>query len=266
MSRITNSILTLTLATAMFTTTASAQTKVSFTPKKSADKASLANPQKAEAKAKQSVEEAMKDFKSPWPLYDASDKLAYGNYVTNTGNKPVFKTASPKGVKKVRKADEQKKWTYTGFNAYAGKAEDGSTTTGGLVDFNIQPFECDTVSSDNGLSPYSYIAKGKLYCFLPSTDYTKITRSIYDANTLTRLEQKTFKASGEKVRMPYLLSYDDQRDVVYAISMGGATTSGDQDSYYLNVLDTATCSLKRIGYIGGWSSIRELPVECCARR
>ena len=257
MSRITNSILTLTLATTMFTTTASAQTKVSFTPKKSADKASLANPQKAEAKAKQSVEKAMKDFKSPWALYDASDKLAYGNYVANTGNKPVFKTASPKGAKKVHKADEQKKWIYTGFNAYAGLAEDGTPVTGGMVDFNIQPFECDTVSSDNGLSPYSYMAKGKLYCFLPSTDYTKITRSIYDANTLTRLEQKTFKASGEKVRMPYLLSYDDQRDVVYAISMGGATTSGDQDSYYLNVLDTATCSLKRIGYIGGWSSIRD---------
>ena len=163
MSRITNSILTLTLVTTMFTTTASAQTKVSFTPKKSADKASLANPQKAEAKAKQSVEEAMKDFKSPWPIYDASDKLAYGNYVTNTGNKPVFKTASPKSTKKVGKTDEQKKWTYTGFNAYAGTAEDGTTATGGLINFNIQPFECDTVSSDNGLSPYSYMAKGKLY-------------------------------------------------------------------------------------------------------
>lgn len=257
MSRITNSILTLTLATAMFTTTASAQTKVSFTPKKSADKASLANPQKAEAKAKQSVEEAMKDFKSPWALYDASDKLAYGNYVTNTGNKPAFKTASSKSTKKVRKADEQTKWTYTGFNAYAGKAEDGTTATGGLVDFNIQPFECDTVSSDNGLSPYSYMAKGKLYSFLPSTDYTKITRSIYDANTLERLEQKTFNAPGIKDRLPYLLSYDDQRDVVYAISIGGATINGDEDSYYLNILDTATCSLKRIGYLGGWSSSRD---------
>ena len=257
MSRITNSILTLTLTAAMFTTTASAQTKVSFSPQKGADKASLANPQKAGAKTKQSVEDAAKDFKSPWALYDASDKLAYGSYVANTGNKPSFNTISPKGVKKVSKADEQKKWTYTGFNAYAGKAEDGTTATGGLVDFNIQPFECDTVSSDNGLSPYSYMAKGKLYCFLPSTDYTKITRSIYDANTLVRLSQKTFTAPGTKDRVPYLMSYDDQRDVVYAISMGGATTNGDEDSYYLNVLDTATCSLKRIGYLGGYSSTRD---------
>lgn len=261
MSRITNSILTLTLATAMFTTTASAQTKVSFTPKKSADKASLANPQKAEAKAKQSVEEAMKDFKSPWPLYDASDKLAYGNYVTNTGNKPAFKTASSKSTKKVRKADEQTKWTYTGFNAYAGTAEDGTTATGGLVDFNIQPFECDTVSSDNGLSPYSYMAKGKLYSFLPISDgygnFPKVTRSIYDANTLERLEQKTFNASGAKDRMPFLISYDEQRDVVYAISMGQEDGSGDMDSYYLNILDTATCQLKRIGYLGGYSTNRD---------
>ena len=257
MSRITNSILTLTLATTMFTTTASAQTKVSFTPKKSADKASLANPQKAEAKAKQSVEEAMKDFKSPWPIYDASDKLAYGNYVADTGNKPVFKTASPKGTKKVGKTDEQKKWTYTGFNAYAGTAEDGTTATGGLVNFNLQPFECDTVSSDNGISPYQYMAKGKLYSFLPVRDaatytYKKIVRTIYDANTLERLSQKTFDAPGPKDRVPYILSYDNQRDLVYAISIGEDCPGGDTEGYYLNVLDTASCKLQRIGYLGGW--------------
>ena len=96
MSRITNSILTLTLATTMFTTTASAQTKVSFTPQKSADKASLANPQKAETKAKQSVEEAMKDFKSPWALYDASDKLALTTWLSRHifDTQPFYQTSS----------------------------------------------------------------------------------------------------------------------------------------------------------------------------
>ena len=261
MSRITNSILTLTLATAMFTTTASAQTKVSFTPQKSADKASLANPQKAEAKTKQSVEEAMKDFKSPWALYDASDKLAYGNYVANTGSKPVFKTASPKDAKKVRKAEEQKKWTYTGFNPYAGVAEDGTTVTGGLVNFNLKPFECDTVSSDNGLSPYQYMAKGKLYSFLPIQDaatknFNKVVRTIYDANTLERLSQKTFDAPGPKDRVPYILSYDDQRDLVYAISIGNECPGDDEEGYYLNVLDTTSCKLQRIGYLGGWQAGR----------
>ena len=261
MSRITNSILTLTLATTMFTTTASAQTKVSFTPQKSADKASLANPQKAAAKAKQSVEEAMKDFKSPWALYDASDKLAYGNYVANTGSKPVFKTASPKDAKKVRKADEQKKWTYTGFNPYAGVAEDGTTVTGGLVNFNLKPFECDTVSSDNGLSPYQYMAKGKLYSFLPIQDaatknFNKVVRTIYDANTLERLSQKTFDAPGPKDRVPYILSYDDQRDLVYAISIGNECPGDDEEGYYLNVLDTTSCKLQRIGYLGGWQAGR----------
>lgn len=261
MSRITNSILTLTLATTMFTTTASAQTKVSFTPQKSADKASLANPQKAEAKTKQSVEEAMKDFKSPWALYDASDKLAYGNYVATTGSKPVFKTASTKGAKKVRKADEQKKWTYTGFNPYAGVAEDGTTVTGGLVNFNLKPFKCDTVSSDNGLSPYQYMAKGKLYSFLPIQDaatknFNKVVRTIYDANTLERLSQKTFDAPGPKDRMPYILSYDDQRDLVYAISIGNECPGDDEEGYYLNVLDTTSCKLQRIGYLGGWQAGR----------
>ena len=62
---------------------------------------------------------------------------------------------APQTGKATQKADaENKMWTYTGFNVEAGTKEDGSKT-GGLVDFNLQPFECDTVSSDNGLSPYS---------------------------------------------------------------------------------------------------------------
>ena len=88
-----------------------------------------------------------------------------------------------------------------------------------MVNFNLTPFACDTVSSDSGLSPYSYTAKGKLYCFLPIQDgatgnYNTIVRTVYDANTLELLSKKTFtNANGNSSYVPYMMSYDDQRDV-----------------------------------------------------
>lgn len=169
---------------------------------------------------------------------------------------------APQTGKATQKADaENKMWTYTGFNVEAGTKEDGSKT-GGLVDFNLQPFECDTVSSDNGLSPYSYTAKGKLYCFLPIMDvasglYTSMTRTTYDANTLERLDLRTIKMPGSKDRVPYLITYDEQRDVVYAISMLTNPPEATGEGYYLNVLDTATCQLQRVGYLGNYTGDRK---------
>ena len=259
MRRLTFSFLTLALASLLMPSSALAQTKVDFSPKKGAEsKASTATPQKAAAKAKANAASATSDrFKSPLPLFGASDRAAFNDFTTAKGHEPSLvqsvKTAS------ARKADSTTTWNYTGFNAQAGLKEDGTTATGGLVNFNILPFECDTVSSDDGLSPYSYMAKGKLYCYLPKMStatgaYTSLVRTIYDANTLERLDQKTINKTFAKDRLPYLISYDDQRDIVYAISLGDDTAEGDDESYYLNVLDTATCSLKRIGYIGGWNN------------
>lgn len=257
MKRFSLSFLTLSLASLLLPAVATAQTKVDFSSLKGATgKASAATAQKADAKAKASEARSVgNSIKNVLPISSASDRADYERFVSATGKEPAFvQTVKPS----VRKADEATTWTYTGFNAYAGLKEDGTTQTGGLVDFNIQPFACDTVSSDDGLSPYSYVAKGKLYCYLPKVNsatglYNGLVRTIYDANTLERLDQKTINKNLDKDRLPYLLSYDDQRDVVFAISIGDKTAEGDNNSYYLNVLDTATCSLKRIGYLGGWN-------------
>ncbi len=262
MRRVTLSFLTLSLIGLIAPLQATAQTKVVFSPQKTAvDKASAASIIKADAKAKASATQTIDSkYKSQLPIGSASDHAAYNKYVSSTGHGPnLVQAVKPT---EVRKTDSSTTWTYTGFNAYAGLKEDGTTTTGGLVDFNIQPFACDTVSSDDGLSPYSYEAHGKLYCYLPKMNtstglYNSLVRTIYDANTLERLDQKTISQTFSKDRLPYLLSYDDQRDVVYAISMGDNTAEGDQNSYYLNVLDTASCTLKRIGYLGGWNGTVE---------
>ena len=230
-----------------------AQTKLTLPDKKGQpDKKALEYPQKANAA------KIANDFTSPWPVYGAQDKYMYNKYVTATGSKPKLTPDAPKASPNAPEDDTM--YNYIGFNSAAGLAEDGTTQTGGMVAFNLQPFACDTISSDSGLSPYSYLAKGKIYSFLPIMDnsgkYTKLTRTVYDANTMEKLEQRTVSAPGEKDRVPYLLSYDDKRDVVYAISLGDGSARGEGDSYYLNILDTASVKLQRIGYLGGYSSSR----------
>jgi len=156
-------------------------------------------------------------------------------------------------------------YRYTGFNAYAGVTSEGNAT-GGWVNFNLEPFACDTVRSCKEATPYSYVQGDKLYTFAPVYDYSvsgypTVIRTTFDANTLELLEQKTFtncNPTGDKSRVPYLLTYDDSRDVVWVISMGDGTPTGAHGAtYYLNILDTATCKLKRMGMLGYYDSSLE---------
>lgn len=258
----TTSLLTFVLAS-LLPLGASAQTKVVFAPKTiGGSQASAAAKLSAGSNAKLQSASGAQEFRSLLPLSAAVDRDFFNKYTSDKGSQPqtVLKVKPTKSVRS--KADAEKKmWNYTGFNVAAGTKDDG-TATGGLVDFNLQPFECDTVSSDGGLSPYSYMAKGKLYCFLPKMDaasglFTSMTRTTYDANTLERLDQRTIKLPGGKDRVPYLITYDEQRDVVYAISMLSDPPEATGEGYYLNVLDTATCQLQRVGYLGNYSGDRK---------
>lgn len=254
MSTITKTALMLT-ATLLAAQGLYAQTKLTLPDKTGTpNRTALEYPQKAST----DVGQTASDFTSPWPIFGAHDKFVYNKYVAEEGNKPQQTPDAPKPSPYGPEDDTM--YTYIGFNTAAGLAEDGTTQTGGMVAFNLQPFACDTISSDSGVSPYSYLAKGKIYCFLPIMDnsgkYTQLTRTVYDANTMEKLEQRTVSAPGEKDRVPYLLSYDDKRDVVYAISLGDGSARGEGDSYYLNILDTASVKLQRIGYLGGYSSSR----------
>lgn len=263
MNKKTTSFLTFVL-TSLVPLGLSAQTKVVFAPQtgKAAKTSTAMQALRAGAsKSNVSAKLAANGYKSPFALCSESDRVAALGYESATGKKPVL-VQHVQPSKAARKADAEKKmWNYTGFNIEAGTLEDG-TKTGGLVDFNLQPFECDTVSSDGGLSPYSYMAKGKLYCFLPimdaaSGEYTSMTRTTYDANTLERLDQRTVNMPGAKDRVPYLITYDEQRDVVYAISMLTNPPEATGEGYYLNVLDTATCQLQRVGYLGNYTGDRK---------
>lgn len=210
--------------------------------------------------AKAKAESMSTDYKSPWPLQTFDEKTVYSRFIKEKGNVPTL--IAPIPYKTSAKAESEILYTYTGFNSGAGLDENGNAT-GGMVNFNLTPFACDTVSSDSGLSPYSYTSKGKLYCFLPIQDgatgnYNTIVRTVYDANTLELLSKKTFtNANGNSSYVPYMMSYDDQRDVVFAISMENVRDQGyGGTDYYLNILDTATCRLQRVGFLGSYRAYK----------
>lgn len=172
MKKKTNSLLTL-LLVGMIPVGAPAQNKVVFAPKVAQSVQTAADMQqrvqvKAETKANEPAVASADDFKSPVPLYPESDRQMAVDYAAETGQQPILTPQATSPIPR-RASEEQRVWQYTGFNAGAGTKEDG-TETGGFVNFSLLPFACDTVSSDNGTSPYSYMAKGKLYCFLPFYD------------------------------------------------------------------------------------------------
>lgn len=209
---------------------------------------------------KAKTESVSANYKSPWPIQAADDEVAYSEFVKEKGTAPAMH--APAGAKTSAAANEETVYTYTGFQAAAGEAEDGSYI-GGLVNYKFNPFTCDTVVIDANLTPYSYMAKGKLYSFQPTIEggilsYNKIRRTVYDANTLELISSTLFdNPAGTLDYFPYYLTYDDQRDVVYAISMGNVTEGTYTGSnYYLNILDTLTCNLQRVGYLGSYWGYR----------
>ncbi len=239
-----------------------AQTPLPLLSRQNADGKSVSETAKVAVKKTggKTEEVADKNFKSLLPLYGVSDRHAYAEYVTKTGKTPDL---FPKPVIKSPYAPEDDtRYTYTGYNVAAGLAADGTTQISGMVNFNLDPFACDTVASDERFTPYSYMHDGKVYCFAPVYDasqmsYSKLIRSVYDANTLEELGSSTVSVSGgAKDRIPYLISYDDKRDVVWVISLGSDGPEGNGDAYYLNLLDTASCKLQRVGYLGAWLSER----------
>ncbi|MBQ7471548.1 MAG: hypothetical protein IJS97_03895, partial [Prevotella sp.] len=163
---------------------------------------------------------AGKDYTSGWPLTTDADKTAWGRYLLENGQHPSPITQHPAINKAPRKdpygPEDDTVYKYSGFNTGAGLTEDGTTKIGGMVNFNItgvnygaetgwkyekgeDVFETDTVSSAPYLSPYSYMANGKLYCFLPNTTqhwsgttiFNSLTVTVYDALTFEQLEQQT---------------------------------------------------------------------------
>lgn len=184
-----------------------------------------------------------------------TDIQTFNRFVTDKGHEPSQK---PVAANAAEKADEEEEYQYRGYcpSAVVTKDDDGNVDVSpGLLDFNAKPFATTLSSTDKWVSQFSYVSKGKLYCFTPKSSewrvYEGLTLTAFDAITLKQLWQKS-STNPSKLRenMPYIIAYDAQRDVVYAISTSDSENGGLSQSYYLNIVDTASCKLKRLGKIG----------------
>ena len=201
--------------------------------------------------------DALKRLKAPQrsfgtqSLADLNALEAYSSFNGHAPGVPAFSPFAP---------EDDTQYMYTGFNVAAGLTDNGEIT-GGLVNFNLEPFVCDTVSSHSGVSPYSYVRGDKLNCILPQmagyTNYSTIQRTVYDANTLEFIDIFTedVPRDGIKSYVPYLMTYDDQRDVVYAVTIGDDGNGGE--GYFLNIFDEDANRIRRIGWLGSYVSGRD---------
>lgn len=225
-----------------------AQTVLQF-PEVKKDREVLSS-QQAMQKQGESKRKASASLSKDGGYLTIADQLAVEEF--GSGPIPMTPVFNPFGP------EDDTKYTYTGINIAAGLSDDGRQT-GGLVNFNLNPFACDTVSSHSGIAPYAYMKKGKLNCVLPTSDwtgkYTTLQRTVYDANTLEYEDMFTSEVGhgGSSAYAPYMMTYDDRRDVVYCVTFDYI---GGVETYYLNIFDEDTNTVKRIGRLGDYISSR----------
>ncbi|MCC8118391.1 MAG: choice-of-anchor J domain-containing protein [Bacteroidales bacterium] len=197
------------------------------------------------------------------PMQSAADGALIAS-----GAKPLPTSISSKATSGASRLQASRSTTYpyAGYNAAFELSDDSYSP--GWVQFKLEPFAFDqsSITLCEEATPYSYLQGDKLYSFAPVAvynsatydyEYPQIIRTTFDANTLELLDQQTFEnPTGEMAYVPYIMTYDTQRDVVWAISMENGYDENwySYSKYYLNLFEPETCQLKRMGYLGTWSS------------
>lgn len=154
---------------------------------------------------------------------------------------------------------------YAGYNMYLESDEDYNSWPG-WVSFKLNPFaeNRDLMVLNDEAVPYSYIRGNSLYTFAPVSEfdtwvydyvYTGIILNEFDANTLEWKSRDILTLpSNSMAYVPYIMTYDDTRGIVWAISMENGYTNGySSTDYYLNIYDPYSKRLKRMGHLGSWS-------------
>lgn len=199
----------------------------------------------------------------------SADEAMLARFMNQDSRKPATrKTVSPQ-----KNVGTTSFFHYTGFNSEAGIMDDGVTTTGGYVSFNLYKdysdpknpadafFSCDTISTGNLTSPYSVRRGNRLLALLPKSydrnTYPSITCSVFDANDLSFIStnERATAHEGAKSYVPYFMAWDEATNTIYGVSMEDFTDADGHiagTKYYFNEVDPVTCALRRIGLLGTW--------------
>lgn len=181
------------------------------------------------------------------PMMPMADKLAVKGYAdSHDGAMPATENRAAAQV-------EGTVYNYRGINTAAGQTEDGSRVFPGFVDYNLfdadgnLAFECDTVAASDNYSPYGIVIGRTLYSWLiMNSAATKLRMNVYDSETLQLQRTVNFDANDQSA-VPFVTTYDEVNHLAYAISMG--VTQNQRQPYYLNVIDTVSGKLLRLGEV-----------------
>ena len=189
------------------------------------------------------------------PMTAEADRVALQQYMdANGGRRPVAKAP----LRAPWAADDDTFYRFRGQNNFAGRADENDQTGFcGLVGFNLfneqgqWAWKCDTLVSNDDISPYSVPTESYFYSYRPQQGTGGITGA-----EITKFSKQTMQQVGEKWTIkcdgqsgiPYRgLCYDAKNRQVYAISMGN--TVNNVQPYYLNIVDTISGQLRRVGEI-----------------
>lgn len=143
------------------------------------------------------------------------------------------------------------------------KAADGkyefvgcNTTIPGIAQFNVSPYEADTLLVDSMLTQYAYYHDGKYHNFVPywnavTRNFDKMDVLVYDTRDWEK-EDSIRMDIADQGAVPYITAYDETTGHLYCISMM-STYSTHTDSYDLCVLDPETYGMTKIGHICDWT-------------
>lgn len=194
------------------------------------------------------------------PMTAEADRVALRQYMdANGGRRPVAKAP----MRTPWAADDDTFYRFRGQNNYAGRVnENDQNGICGLVGFNLfdqdglWSWKCDTLVSNDDISPYSFQTPSYFYSYRPVQGTSGITGAEitkFSKLTMQQVGEKWTVASSGPSGIPYRgICYDEKNRQVYAISLGELV--GHVQPYYLNIVDTISGQLRRIGQICRFNS------------
>lgn len=126
----------------------------------------------------------------------------------------------------------------------------------GIVQFNVSPYQTDTLAVDSSLTEYAFYHKGKYYSFKPiwnsyTMNYDQMDCVVF--NTADWEKDDSIRISiTNQGEVPYITLYDNTTGQLYCITML-STYSTHTDAYDLNILDPETFKLTKVGHICSWT-------------
>lgn len=171
--------------------------------------------------------------------------LSFQQMMDKTETSKINKVAPRSGAAAVGNSDSGE-YQFAGFNI----------TLPGVIQFNVSPYEQDTLAVDSSLTEYAFCHEGKYYAFKPiwnsaTMNYDQMDCVVFNTADWEKDDSVRLNIANQG-EVPYITLYDNTTGQFYCISMM-STYKTHTDSYELNILDPTTFKMTKVGHICSWT-------------